>query len=139
MCIRDSDYMRVMDITEPAKAVVVYSKGGVWGKDGSSEEFDSAAVTDYCGGITMAWNEALQKNVVVASYEIGRFGLMRDKMREPEKVEAQRKYNSLKGFKVYTMDGPTPDQWTQMCIRDRHNTLQSDHSLTHPPGGILPG
>lgn len=113
----DRDYMRVMDITDPAKAVVVYSKGGVWGKDGSSEEFDSATVTDYFGGITMAWNETLQKNVVVASYEIGRFGLMRDKMREPDKVEAQRKYNSLKGFKVYTMDGPTPDQWTLIATR----------------------
>lgn len=37
--------MRVLDITDPAKAVEVYSKGGVWNKDGSSEEFDSAAVT----------------------------------------------------------------------------------------------
>ena len=113
----DRDYMRVLDITDPAKAVEVYSKGGVWNKDGSSEEFDSAAVTDYFGGITIAWNATLQKNIVVASYEIGRFGLMRDKMREPEKVEAQRKYSSLKGFKVFTMDGPTPDQWTLIATR----------------------
>lgn len=113
----DRDYMRVLDITDPAKAVEVYSKGGVWNKDGSSEEFDSAAVTDYFGGITIAWSAALQKNIVVASYEIGRQGLMRDKRREPEKVEAQRHYNSLKGFKVFTMDGPTPDQWTLVATR----------------------
>ena len=113
----DRDYMRVLDITDPAKAVEVYSKGGVWNKDGSSEEFDSAAVTDYFGGITIAWSAALQKNIVVASYEIGRQGLMRDKRREPEKVEAQRHYNSLKGFKVFTMDGPTPDQWTLIATR----------------------
>ena len=43
----DRDYMRVLDITDPAHAVEVYSKGGVWGPDGSSEEFDSASVTDF--------------------------------------------------------------------------------------------
>ena len=47
----DRDYMRVLDITDPAKAVEVYSKGGVWSKDGSSEDFDSASVTDYFGGL----------------------------------------------------------------------------------------
>lgn len=59
----------------------------------------------------------MQKSIVVASYEIGRQGLMRDKRREPEKVEAQRHYNSLKGFKVFTMDGPTPIQWTLIATR----------------------
>ena len=113
----DRDYMRVLDITDPANAIEVYSKGGVWGKDGSSEDFDSATVSDYFGGISIGWNAKLQKNIVVASYEIGRQGLMRDKRREPDKVEAQRKYNSLKGFKVYTMDGPTPDQWTLIATR----------------------
>ena len=113
----DRDYMRVLDITDPAKATVVYSKGGVWGPEGSSEEFDSAAVTDYFGGITIAWNATLQKNIVVASYEIGRQGLMRDKRREPEKVAAERHYNSLKGFKVFVMDGPLPDQWRLIATR----------------------
>jgi len=31
---------------------------------------------------------------------------MNDKLTQPDKVAAQRNYNSLKGFKVYAMDGP---------------------------------
>lgn len=124
----DRDYLRILDVTDPAKAAEVYSKGGVWGPEGSNEEFDSAAVTDYFGGITIAWSESLQKNVVVASYEIGRFGLMRDKRREPDKVEAQRHYNSLKGFKVFAMNGPTPDQWELIATRTT--------DVEHPDAGI---
>ena len=70
-------------------------KAGVWSAEGSSEDFDASAVTDYFGGATIAWSETLQRNVLVASYEIGRFGLMEDKRRQPDKVEAQRHYNSL--------------------------------------------
>ncbi len=53
----------------------------------------------------------------VASYEIGRFGLTRDKRREPDKVGSFRSYNSLKGFKVFVMDGPKPDQWRLIANR----------------------
>ena len=113
----DRDYLRVLDVTDPRQAKVVWSQGGVWGKDGSSEDWDAASVKDYFGGITIAWNKKLQRNILVASYEIGRFGLMEDKRREPEKVDAQRHYNSLKGFKVYVMNGPTPKDWDLIATR----------------------
>ena len=113
----DRDYLRILDITDPRKAKVVWSQGGVWSKDGSSEDWDAAKVTDYFGGVTIAWSKKLQRNVLVASYEIGRFGLMHDKLREVDKVAQQRNYNSLKGFKVYVMDGPTPDQWNLVATR----------------------
>ena len=113
----DRDYLRILDVTDPRKAKTVWSKGGVWGPQGSSEDWDAAAVTDYFGGVTIAWNKKLQRNVLVASYEIGRFGLMEDKKREPAKVAEQRHYNSLKGFKVFVMDGPTPDTWKLIATR----------------------
>lgn len=113
----DRDYLRIMDVTDPRAAKIVWSQGGVWSAEGSSEDFDSSAVTDYFGGVTIAWSPSLQRNVLVASYEIGRFGLMEDKRRQPDKVEAQRHYNSLKGFKVYAMNGPTPDQWELIATR----------------------
>ena len=115
--VLDRDFLRVLDVTDPARATTVWSQGGVWGPDGSSVDFDSAAVTDYFSGITIAWSAALQKNVLVASYEIGRFGLMRDKRRESDKVGSFRSYNSLKGFKVFVMDGPKPDQWRLVATR----------------------
>ena len=117
MYLHDRDYMRVLDITDPAKAKVVYSKGGVWGPEGSSEEWDAKTVQDYFGGMTIAWSEKLQKNVVVASYEIGRFGILDNKRTQPDIVETLRKYNSLKGFKVYEMNGPLPNDWKLIATR----------------------
>ena len=113
----DRDYLRILDVTDPRKATIVWSKGGVWSADGSSENWDAATVTDYLGGVTIAWNKKLQRNVLIASYEIGRFGLLEDKLRQPEGVVAQRHYNSLKGFKVFAMNGPTPDMWDLIATR----------------------
>lgn len=113
----DRDYLRILDITDPRAAKQVYSRGGVWGPKGSSEEFDAANVKDYLGGATIMWSKALGKNVLVASFEIGRFGIFEDKLRQPEKVESLRHYNSLKGFRVYAMNGPLPDQWELLAER----------------------
>jgi len=113
----DRDYLRILDITDPAQAKIVYSKGGVWGPKGSSERFDPNTVQDYLGGATIAWNQKLGTPVMVTSFEIGRYGLMNDKLTQPDKVAAQRNYNSLKGFKVYAMDGPLPHQWRLLATR----------------------
>lgn len=113
----DRDYLRILDVTDPRKARIVHSRGGVWGPNGPSENFDPAGVTDYFGGVTIAWSKALKQNVLVASYEIGRYGILEDKTRQPDKVASLRHYNSLKGFKVYAMDGPLPDQWRLIATR----------------------
>lgn len=115
--IHDRDYLRIMDITDPAHGKVVYSKGGVWGPKGSSENYDPRNVEDYLGGATIAWSKTLGKPVLVASFEIGRYGLMTDKTQQPDQVAAQRRYNSLKGFKVFAMDGPLPSQWRLLATR----------------------
>ena len=113
----DRDYLRILDVTDPKQAKIIWSKGGVWDAKGSSEDWDASAVADYFGGVTIAWNKKLQRNVLIASYEIGRFGLLEDKRRQPDKVAAQRRYSSLKGFKVFVMDGPTPDKWKLIATR----------------------
>ncbi|MGE8320091.1 MAG: hypothetical protein ACN6O3_15185 [Comamonas sp.] len=115
--IHDRDYLRIMDVTDPAHAKVVYSKGAVWGPKGPSERWNAATVTDYLGGATIAWSKKLNKPVLVASYEIGRYGLMNEKLQEPDKVAAQRSYSSLKGFKVYEMNGPLPGDWKLIATR----------------------
>ncbi|HDR9583100.1 TPA: hypothetical protein QDC22_003043 [Burkholderia stabilis] len=115
--IHDRDYLRIMDVTDPAHGKVVFSKGGVWGPKGSSEAFDANNVHDYLGGATVAWSRKLGKPVLVASFEIGRYGLMTEKIDQPDKVAAQRHYNSLKGFRVYEMDGPLPNQWKLIATR----------------------
>ena len=113
----DRDYLRILDVTDPRHAKIVFSKGGVWGPKGSTENFNANNVKDYFGGVTIAWNKKLGKPVLVASYEIGRYGLMTEKIDQPDKVAAQRHYNSLKGFKVFAMDGPLPSQWRLLATR----------------------
>lgn len=126
--IHDRDYLRIMDVTDPAHAKVVYSKGAVWGPEGSSEKWDAREVKDYWGGMTIAWNKELGKPVLVASYEIGRYGLMENKLEEPGHVAEQRNYNSLKGFRVYAMNGPLPDDWELLATRTT--------DVTHPDAPI---
>ncbi len=115
--VHDRDYLRILDVTDPRRARTVFSKGGVWGPGGSSEKFDASNVHDYLGGATIAWSAALGQPVMVASFEIGRYGLMTEKIDQPDRVAAQRHYNSLKGFKVFAMDGPLPDQWRLIATR----------------------
>jgi len=115
--LHDRDFLRILDATDPAHAKVVYSKGGTWGPKGPDEWFDANSVTDYLGGATIVWSKQLGKPVLVASYEIGRYGLMTDKETQPDKVAAQRHYNSLKGFKVFAMNGPLPSQWELIATR----------------------
>ncbi len=115
--VHDRDYLRILDVTDPAHGKIVYSRGGVWGPKGSSEKYDPNTVQDYLGGATIAWSKKLGKPVLVASFEIGRYGLMNEKLEQPDKVAAQRQYNSLKGFKVFVMDGPLPSQWRLIATR----------------------
>jgi len=115
--IHDRDYLRIMDVTDPAHGEVVYSKGGTWGPKGPTEKFDPNNVQDYLGGATIVWSKKLGVPVLVASFEIGRYGLMTDKAEQPDKVAAQRHYNALKGFKVFAMDGPLPSQWRLLATR----------------------
>lgn len=54
---------------------------------------------------------------MVQSFEVRRFGVLNDKYREPDKVEAIRKSRHLKGFKVYEMNGPLPNDWKLIATR----------------------
>ena len=56
--VHDRDYLRILDVTDPAKGKIVYSKGGVWGPKGSSEKYDPANAQDYLGGATIAWSKS---------------------------------------------------------------------------------
>lgn len=121
----DREFLAVVDVTDPRKARVVFRQGGVWGPQGPSVKSDASKVQNYFGGVTIAWNKKLRRNVLVASYEVGRFGLLDDKRRQPDKVAAQRSYNSLKGFKVYVMNGPLPSDWELIATRTTDHERQA--------------
>lgn len=124
MYSHDRDFMTVVDITDPANAEVVYRGGSQWGPKGPhGSDYDAWNPGTYFAGVTMAWNDELDKMILVASYEVGRMGTIENKITKPKQVEKIRHYPSLKGFKVYVMNGPLPKDWELIATRttDRAN------------------
>lgn len=111
MYVYGSRNLKIFDITDPRKAKIVYKKGGDWSGEGMSKEVNPYAKNDRFGAASIQWNKKLGKYIMVQSFEVSRFGVMEDKMKEPDKVDLTRHWYKLKGFKVYSMDGPLPDQW----------------------------
>ena len=109
--------LKVFDITHPKDVKLVFTKGSTWGPDGPGAEENPYAPDDMFGAATVQWNKKLGKNIMVQSFEVRRFGVLNDKYREPDKVEAIRKSKHLKGFKVYEMNGPLPADWKLIATR----------------------
>ncbi|AWL13184.1 hypothetical protein HMF8227_02733 [Saliniradius amylolyticus] len=109
--------MKVFDITDPKNVELLHTKGHTWGAEGPGEEVNPYPEDEMMGAASIQWSESRQHYVMVQAYEVRRFGLLRDKYRQPDKVEAIRNSPHLKGFKVYEMKGPLPDQWTLLAER----------------------
>ena len=102
----------IFDITDPKDVKKVYEKGNPWGPEGPGESVNPYADGDMFGAASIMWNAELGKMVMVQSFEIRRFGVINDKRTEPDKVAMHRRSDHLKGFKVYEMNGPLPEDWT---------------------------
>ncbi|ROS01682.1 LVIVD repeat-containing protein [Sinobacterium caligoides] len=109
--------LKIYDITKPKELKLLLTKGNTWGIDGPGEEVNPYPEDDMFGAASIQWNEKLGKNIMVQSFEIRRFGLLKDKYHKPEQVEAIRKAKHLKGFKVYAMNGPMPEDWELLAER----------------------
>jgi hypothetical protein len=109
--------LKIMDITDPRDVKVVLTRGHTWGPDGAGEEENPYADDDMFGAASIQWNEALGQYIMVQAFEIRRFGVLSDKYSEPDLVETIRKSQHLKGFKVYAMNGPLPEDWELLSER----------------------
>ena len=103
--------LKIFDITDPRKAVLIHKKGADWGGEGPGEESNPFPTGEKMGAASIQWHQALGKYVMVQSHEVGRIGTMEDKLKEPDKVELARHWPDLKGFRVYAMNGPLPNEW----------------------------
>lgn len=111
MYVYGSRSLRIFDITDPSQAELVHSKGSHWSGAGPSAEENPFPEGERFGAASIQWNKDLGKYVMVQSYEVGRIGVMTDKMKEPERVDYVRHWPAHKGFKVYAMEGPLPEDW----------------------------
>lgn len=103
--------MTIFDVTNPLEVEAVYQKGTQWGANGPTEPVNPYEPGDMFGAASIQWSAALQQMIMVQGFEIRRFGVINDKRAEPDKVAQHRSAPHLKGFKVYRMDGPLPDDW----------------------------
>ncbi|MGI9295291.1 MAG: hypothetical protein ACR2PS_15035, partial [Pseudomonadales bacterium] len=111
MYVYGSRNLKIFDITDPRKAKLVHKKGSDWSGKGASEEVNPYPECDKFGAASIQWNKTLGKYIMVQSFEVGRIGVMDDKMKEPDKVDLVRHWPAHKGFKVYAMNGPLPNEW----------------------------
>lgn len=110
--------LKIFDITEPKNVKLLLTRGHTWGANGPDEaEQNPYPEADMFGAASIQWNDKLGKMIMVQSFEIRRFGLLHDKLREPDKVDAIRHAPHLKGFKVYEMNGPLPADWKLLAER----------------------
>lgn len=110
--------LKIMDITNPKDVKLIFTKGHTWGANGpDAKEQNPYDESDMFGAASIQWNKKLQKNIMVQAFEIRRFGLLKDKFTQPEKVDAIRNAKHLKGFKVYEMNGPLPSDWKLLAER----------------------
>ncbi len=108
--------LHVIDITDPRNSKVIYSKGGKWWF--GEEEENPFPEGEYMGAASMQWNKELGKMFMVESFASPRFGVLEDKLKEPEGVRKLRNLTTApKGFKVWEMTGPMPYEWKLVAER----------------------
>ncbi|MCR8922815.1 hypothetical protein NO559_08535 [Dasania sp. GY-MA-18] len=109
--------LKIFDITNPKDLKLLLTKGNTWGIDGPGESVNPFPEGEMFGAATIQWNEKLGKNIMVQAYEVRRFGLLKNKYQKPEQVKKLRDSKHLKGFKVYAMNGPMPEDWELLAER----------------------
>ncbi|WNC69505.1 hypothetical protein RI845_04995 [Thalassotalea nanhaiensis] len=110
--------LKIFDITNPKDAKLLLTRGHTWGANGADKvDQNPYDETDMFGAASIQFNEKLGKYIMVQAFEVRRFGLLKNKRTQPDKVEAIRKSNHLKGFKVYEMNGPMPKDWKLLSER----------------------
>lgn len=93
------DRYAVYDITDPRKVEKI-----------AGQQFDIAK-GDAFGAFNLQYNRKLKKYIVVQCYESPRYGVVKNKYTQPDKVELLRSFRFLRGFRVFEADGPTPASW----------------------------
>ncbi|MBU3069080.1 hypothetical protein KOI40_04560 [Aestuariicella sp. G3-2] len=110
--------LKIFDITNPKDVQLLLTRGHTWGANGPDEVAQNPMADDEMfGAASIQWNKELGKYIMVQAYEVRRFGLLKNKRTQPDKVEAIRKAPHLKGFKVYEMNGPLPKDWKLLAER----------------------
>jgi hypothetical protein len=121
--------LKIFDITNPKDAKLLLTRGHTWGANGADEvDQNPYEEGDMFGAASIQWNEKLSKYIMVQSFEIRRFGLLKNKRVQADNIKKIRNADHLKGFKVYEMNGPLPKDWTLLSQRTT--------DVTHPEAPI---
>jgi len=121
--VYDWDNMSIFDITEPARGKLVLRKGVQWNAEGPTNRQNPFEPQRRPGAATVQWHRGLDKLLLIQSFENRRIGVLEDKSREPDAVQRLRRADHWKGFRIYEMTGPLPDEWRLLSetTTDRRN------------------
>jgi LVIVD repeat len=117
---------RVYDITDVKAVKVVESltRSDVeveWGVNPEKHASRDWKAYDHWGASSIQWSERLSRYVMIQSFEqkrqVGELGTHppKDKLSNPERVQALRATPQLKGFKVYELLGPRKKDWNLLA------------------------
>ena len=101
----------IFDITDPRNVETLWMGGPTYSADGFGPEVNPLPDGDRYGAASIQWHDGLKKYVMVQSLEVGRIGILHNKFEEPDGVDRIRHWGALKGFRVYALNGPLPDEW----------------------------
>ncbi|HTD03768.1 hypothetical protein, partial [Undibacterium sp.] len=107
------DQYQVYDITDPRKLTLVGEK-----------HFDTKKGEHPFGPFNIQYNRRLGKNIAVQCYETPRFGLLKNKYTEPEKVSVIKNLKFLRGFRIFEVESPTEWRLLSEVTLDPHATAQ---------------
>jgi LVIVD repeat len=73
------------------------------------------------GPFTARWNRKLNKLIAVQCYEVPRYGVLENKYRQPDKVQAIRQMRILRGFRIFELTSPTDWKLLSETTLDPYN------------------
>ena len=96
----ETDMYNVFDITDPKNAKRIANK--IIDTDKGDKRF---------GPMTVKYNEKLDKTIAVQCYEVPRYGVLSNKYESPEQIDAIKKKEMLRGFRMFEVTSPLFPDW----------------------------
>lgn len=116
------DYYRsaykVYDITDPRQLKVLTDK-----------RYDLREEHPF-GPFAVQYNQRLKKYIACQCYETPRFGILDNKHFQPDKVQIIRHMKILRGFRVFELTGPLPQDWrllSEVALDPYHSAKDIEH------------
>lgn len=106
----------VFDITDPRTPTLLYKRGTSL-ENGRMTNSNPYGPSEGFGAANIQWDRKRKQHIMVQAFDLPRYNILDEKTLEPEGVQKLRRWPGLKGFRVYAMRGPLPQDWDLLAER----------------------